>query len=194
MGKGLFYSFLFGRLQKCIRTLNIEEVIMSKTMDALQQAFAGESQANIRYLAFAKKAEEDGFPQIAKVFRVVAEAETIHAHYHLKLIGEIKSTTENVDVAIHGEAHEFKRMYPEMIETAQGENNSEAVKSFRYAKDVEQMHHSLFERALMYARDGKDVPMGDIYLCPVCGYAAEQSPPDKCKICGTAGSKFIKIE
>jgi rubrerythrin len=176
------------------QNLSIEEAIMSKTMDALQQAFAGESQANRRYLAFAKKAEEEGFPQIAKVFRVVAEAEAIHARDHLKLIGEVKSTTENVDIAIHGEAHEFKRMYPEMIETAQGENNSEAVKAFRYAKDVEEEHHSLFERALMYAREGKDVPMVDIYLCPVCGNPAEQSPPDKCKICGTAGSRFMKIE
>lgn len=164
------------------------------TMDALQQAFAGESQANRRYLAFAKKAEQDGFPQIAKIFRVAAEAETIHAHNHLRVMGGVKSTAENIQAAIDGETYEFKTMYPEMIETAEGENNSAAIRTFRYANDVEKMHAAILERALMHAKEGKDAPAAQMYLCPVCGFPAEGGPPDKCKICGTAGSKFIKIE
>ncbi|OAQ20404.1 rubrerythrin family protein [Thermosulfurimonas dismutans] len=167
---------------------------MSKSEEKLQEAFAGESQANRRYLAFAKKAEEEGFPGIAKMFRAAAEAETIHALNHLRAMGGIKSTAENVQAAIHGETYEFKTMYPEMIEIAEKEGNQEAKRSFFYANEAEKMHAAMFERALMYIKEGKDAPVDQIYVCPVCGYTVEGSRPDKCKVCWAEGSKFIEIK
>ncbi len=167
---------------------------MSKTREMLQEAFAGESQANRRYLAFAKKAEEEGFPQIARMFRAAAEAETIHAHNHLAAMDGIGDTAANVQAAVHGETYEFKTMYPEMLEAAKKEGDDRAHKSFFYANEAEKMHAAMFERALMYVKEGKDAPAGDIYVCPVCGYTTEGKAPDKCRVCGTPGDKFIPIE
>ena len=167
---------------------------MSKTLEKLQEAFAGESQANRRYLAFAKKAEEEGFPGIAKMFRAAAEAETIHALNHLRAMEGIKSTRENVEAAIHGETYEFKTMYPEMIEIAEKEGHAQAKESFFFANEAEKMHAAMFERALMYVKEGKDAPVDTIYVCPVCGYTVEGSRPEKCKVCGTAGEKFIEVK
>jgi len=167
---------------------------MGKVEEKLQEAFAGESQANRRYLAFAKKAEEEGFPGIAKRFRAAAEAETIHALNHLRVLGGVKSTAENVEAAIHGETYEFKTMYPEMIEIAKKEGNQEAKQSFFFANEAEKMHAAMFERALMYVKEGKDAPVDQIYVCPVCGYTVEGKRPEKCKVCGTEGSKFLEIE
>jgi len=167
---------------------------MTKSEDNLKTAFAGESQANRKYLAFAEKADKEGFPQIAKLFRAAAEAETVHAHNHLRVLGGIKSTEENVQAAIEGEHHEFTKMYPEFIEDAKQDGNSGAERTFNYANDVEKIHHELYEGAAAALKDGKDLKKQDIYLCPVCGYTHEGDPPDICPVCGTAKKMFKKID
>jgi rubrerythrin len=162
----------------------------SKSEKNLREAFAGESQANRRYLAFAKKADEEGFKQVAKLFRAAAEAETVHAHSHLRALAGVKSTQENVQEAIAGETHEFKKMYPEMLETAKAEGQKQALMSFDYANQVEKIHAALYENALANMGKNKEV---DYYVCPVCGNTVEAKAPDQCPICGVAGSKFIKV-
>jgi rubrerythrin len=162
----------------------------SQTEKNLKEAFAGESQANRRYLAFAKKADEEGFKQVAKLFRAAAEAETVHAHSHLRALGGIKSTKENIREAISGETHEFKSMYPEMLAKAKAEGIKPAEISFDYANQVEKIHAALYEKAMAELGKNKAV---DYYVCPVCGNTVEERAPDECPICGTAGSKFIKV-
>ena len=162
----------------------------SQTEKNLKEAFAGESQANRRYLAFAKKAEEEGFKQVAKLFRAAAEAETVHAHSHMRALGGIKSTQENIQEAIAGETHEFKKMYPEMLNKAKQEGIKPAEVSFDYANQVEKIHAALYERAL--SELGKNAAV-DYYVCPVCGNTVEGKAPDRCPICGTPGSKFMKV-
>ncbi len=166
---------------------------MPKTIDNLQAAFAGESQANRKYLAFAKKAEQDGFPQVAKLFRAAAEAETVHAHAHLRVLGGIKETKENVKAAIAGEHHEFTSMYPEFIKIAEEEKNAAALGSFRFANAVEKIHHDLYTAALAAIESGKDLPAREVYVCPVCGYTVYDSAPDQCPVCKAKGSTFIRI-
>ena len=163
---------------------------MSKTEKNLKDAFAGESQANRRYLAFAKKAEEEGYKQVAKLFRAAAEAETVHAHSHLRVLGGVKSTRENIQEAIAGETHEFKKMYPEFLAKAKAEAIKPAEMSFDYANQVEKIHAALYEKAL--ANLGKNEAV-DYYVCPVCGDTVEGKAPDKCPICNTPGSKFVKV-
>ena len=162
----------------------------SQTEKNLREAFAGESQANRRYLAFAKKADEEGFKQIAKLFKAAAEAETVHAHNHLRALGGIKATSENVKEAIAGETFEFKKMYPEMISKAKEEGLKQAEVSFNYANEVEKIHAALYEKALADIGKNKAV---DYYVCPVCGNTVEGKAPDKCPICNTPGSKFIRV-
>ncbi len=165
---------------------------MSKTEQFLKEAFAGESQANRKYLAFATKADQEGYPQVARLFRAAAEAETIHAHNHLRVLKEIKSTKENLQGAIDGETHEFKKMYPEMIEAAKAEGKKDAVRSFNLANEVEKVHAQLYQKLL----DGLGKPQENypFYICPVCGYTAEKEPPGTCPVCGTKGEMFKKIE
>lgn len=164
---------------------------MSKTEQNLLEAFAGESQANRRYLAFAKQAEKDGYPQVAKLFRAAAEAETVHAHAHLRALGQLKSTAENLKEAVAGETHEFKHMYPAMIEAAKEEGNRAAERSFTYANEVEQIHASLYQKALENLDSLDEV---DYYVCSVCGYTCENEPPDKCPVCGARPKAFSKID
>jgi len=167
---------------------------MTKSEEDLAAAFAGESQANRKYLAFAKVADKDGLPQIAKVFRSAAAAETIHAHNHLRALGGIKTTPENLKEAIEGEHYEFTKMYPEFLEDSKSDGNSGAQRSFHLANEVEKIHHKLYEAALKAAESGKDLDKTDIYVCPVCGYPAEGSAPDVCPVCGTPKDKFMKID
>jgi rubrerythrin len=169
-------------------------VNMTKTEENLLSAFAGESQANRKYLAFAKKAETDGYPNVAHLFRAAAAAETVHAHNHLRSLGGIKSTEENLKEAIGGEFYEFTEMYPEFISDAESEGNSNAKRSFNYANEVEKIHHKLYEKALKSVEDRKDLVETEIYICPVCGYTHEGTPPDKCPVCGAAKKVFQKIE
>lgn len=164
---------------------------MSKTEQNLRDAFAGESQANRKYLAFAKQAEKEGYPQAAKLFRAAAEAETVHAHAHLRALGEIGSTLENLKVAVAGETHEFKSMYPDMIEEAKEEGNKKAERSFVFANEVEKVHAELYQNAI----DNLDsLEEGDYYVCSVCGMTVENEPPDNCPVCGAKASAFFKVD
>jgi len=167
---------------------------MSDTKKNLQEAFAGESQANRKYTFFAEKAEQAGNKQVARLFRAAAEAETVHARAHLRVLGEIKSDKENLGAAVGGEHYEFTSMYPGFIEQAKKENNKAAVMSFDNANQVEQIHHKLFQAALKTLESGKALKETPYYVCPVCGNTVEGSASDKCPICNTPGSKFKKIE
>ena len=165
---------------------------MSKTEDALREAFAGESQANRKYLAFAAKADQEGFPQAARLFRAAADAETIHAHSHLRALKEVRSTRENLEAAVAGETHEFKSMYPGMIESARAEGNKEAERSFHFANEVEKVHAALYQKLLKsLGESGETYPY---YVCPVCGYTSEREAPETCPVCGAKGKLFRKIE
>lgn len=163
---------------------------MSKTEKNLMDAFAGESQANRKYLAFAKKAEAEGYKQIAKLFRAAAEAETVHAHNHLKEAGGIKSTKENLEAAISGETFEFQKMYPAMIEDAKAEGKEGALKSFTYANEVEKIHAELYKKALAAMGRNQDV---DYFVCQVCGNTVEGEAPDECPVCKAKKQAFKKV-
>jgi rubrerythrin len=166
---------------------------MSKSIDNLKTAFAGESQANRKYLAFAKKAEEEGFPQIAKLFRAAAAAETVHANNHFKAMDGVKSTAENLEAAIGGENYEVVSMYPPMLAEAETEGEKRAARSFKWALEVEKIHEALYRKAAEFFGKGKDVPATDYYVCPVCGYTHEGSMTEKCPVCSTPAEKFEKI-
>jgi rubrerythrin len=157
----------------------------------LKDAFAGESQANRRYLAFARQADKEGLPQAARLFRAAAEAETIHAHNHLRALGGVKSTSENLLEAIAGETHEFKHMYPAMIAAAEAEGDDQALRSFRFAFEVEKVHAGLYLDALECL--GKGTEAFDYYVCPVCGHTVERAAPDTCEVCGAKGSVFLRV-
>ena len=162
---------------------------MSKTQENLLAAFAGESQANRKYLAFAKQADKEGLPQVAKLFRAAAAAETVHAHAHLRSAGLIGDTKANLEAAIAGETHEFTQMYPEMIKEAQAENNAAVARYFDFANKVEEVHANLYKKAL---ENPAAMPNVDYYVCSVCSYTHE-GPVDKCPICGAAAAAFEKI-
>ncbi|GLI35768.1 rubrerythrin family protein [Desulforhabdus amnigena] len=164
---------------------------MSKTEKNLREAFAGESQANRRYLAYAEKAEDEFFHGVAKLFRAVAAAETIHAHKHLRTLGGVKSTKENIQDALSGEIHEFKNMYPQMIADAKEEGNKSAEISFTYANAVEQIHAELYTKAL---EDPEKFPVKDYYVCKICGYTIADAPPEKCPVCGANPKAFFKVD
>lgn len=163
------------------------------TGDNLKEAFAGESQANRRYLAFAKKAEEDGFAQVARLFRAIAEAETIHAHSHLRAMNGVGSTEENLRAAIAGEEYEYKEMYPGFLAEAQKESSRAAEVSFRRALAVEEVHYGLYTQALEAVLGGKDLPQSAVFVCEVCGHTVIGEAPDKCPVCGAPKAKFREI-
>lgn len=164
---------------------------MSKSEAGLKEAFAGESQANRKYLAFAKQADKEGFPQVARLFRAAAEAETVHALSHLKELGLIKSTRENLEAAITGESFEFEHMYPEFIAAAQDEGNKGALRSFNLANEVEKLHAALYKKALAALGSNADV---EYHVCQVCGNTVEGEAPDECPICGARKQAFNKID
>ena len=164
---------------------------MSTSEQNLKDAFAGESQANRKYLAFAKQADRDGHPQVAKLFRAAAEAETVHAHSHLRTVGGINSTAKNLQEAIAGETHEFKEMYPEMIAVAKSEDNKSALRSFTYANEVEKVHAALYQNALDNLDSLKEV---DYYVCSVCGYTCESEAPYVCPVCSAKAKAFFKVD
>jgi rubrerythrin len=164
-----------------------------KTMDNLRDAFAGESQANRRYLAFAKRADQEGYPQVARLFRAAAEAETVHAHNHLRIMGGIKSTQENLQEAIGGETFEFTEMYPDYIKVASAEGKKDAEWSFSVANKVEEIHAGLYGKAADALKAGKDVPKVDYYVCSRCDNTVEGQAPDRCPICGAPKTAFKLI-
>ncbi len=164
---------------------------MSKTEADLKEAFAGESQANRKYLAFAQQADKEGHPQVAKLFRAAAAAETVHAHAHLRALGGIGDTVANLKEAVAGETFEFKDMYPDMIEHAKEEGHKAAERSFTFANEVEKVHADLYQNAL----DNMDsLPDVDYYVCSVCGYTCEPGAPEKCPVCGAGAKAFSKID
>jgi rubrerythrin len=175
-----------------MKSTMLGEFVMTKTDENLKAAFAGESQANRRYLAFARKAEEEGFTQVAKLFKAAAEAETVHALNHLRITGQMKSTLENLDTAVSGETFEFKEMYPRYIDVAKQEGNKQAAWSFNVANQVEQIHAKLFNKAIDALKNKKTLEQVDYYVCGVCGNTVEGAPPDKCPICGAPKEKFFK--
>jgi rubrerythrin len=163
----------------------------AKTLENLKEAFAGESQANRKYLAFAKKADKEGYPQIAKLFRAAADAETVHALAHLAVMDGVKSTKENIQAAVSGETFEFKNMYPGMIEQAKAEREDGAIDSFSHANSVEKIHAGLYQK---YLDNMSSIQTVDIYVCQVCGNTVEGSAPDICPICASPREKFKKID
>ena len=164
---------------------------MEKSVQNLKEAFAGESQANRKYLAFAEKADREGYPQVARLFRAAAEAETVHALNHLRALKAIWSTAENLKEAIAGEVAEFQKMYPAMIAAAQAEGHKEAERTFTFANEVEKVHAQLFQKALE-TMDKKELV--EIFICSVCGYTVEGEPPDKCPVCNAVKKLFKRID
>ena len=165
---------------------------MANTEQNLKDAFAGESQANRKYLAFAKKAEADGFPNIARLFRTTAEAETIHAHGHLEALGGIGTTAANLQAAIGGETYEYKEMYPPMVSQAVVDKHV-AKRMFGYAVRAEEVHAKLYKLALDAVKQGKDLAETRFYLCPTCGHIEFGQPPASCPICGALEDEFVQV-
>ncbi|MGI5921970.1 MAG: rubrerythrin family protein [Syntrophomonadaceae bacterium] len=161
------------------------------TQENLKTAFAGESQANRKYLAFSQKAQQEGLLNVGRLFEAIAEAETIHALKHLQNMQVVGSTLENLKEAAKGEQYEFEAMYPDFIVEARQEGNKEAERSFHLANEAEKVHHQLYQKAVQAVEAGKDFPAQQFYLCPVCGYVGEEAP-DRCPICGAKNSSFKK--
>lgn len=163
------------------------------TTDNLKEAFAGESQAHQKYRAFAKRAEQDGFPNIARLFRTTAEAERIHAEAHFRNLDGVGGTAANLQAAIEGETYEFTTMYPPMLEQAKAENHR-ARTMFQYAVKAEEVHAKLYRCALEAAAQGRDLTEMKFYLCPVCGHIEFGAPPANCPICGAKAERFGQVE
>lgn len=164
---------------------------MSNTEKYLKEAFAGESQANRMYTAFAAKADKEGNPQAARLFRAAAKAEEVHANNHLRALKAIKSTNENIQTALSGENHEWEQMYPEMIKTAKAEGKKDAEMSFHYANEVEKVHSQLYQKLLGSPSSSEAYPY---YVCPYCGNTVEKEAPAACQVCGAKGELFLKVE
>lgn len=165
---------------------------MATTNEYLKEAFAGESQANQKYRAFAKQAEKDGFTNIAKLFRTTAEAERIHAEGHLKALDLIASTADNLQSAIDGETYEYEKMYPPMLDQALSDNHK-AKTMFKFAVAAEEVHAQIYSKALEAVNAGRDLDVSEFYLCPVCGYIELGSAPEQCPICGVKQKMFVQI-
>ncbi|RJQ39241.1 MAG: rubrerythrin family protein [Dehalococcoidia bacterium] len=167
---------------------------MAETPENLQAAFAGESQANRRYTFSAEKADQEGQPQIARLFRAAAEAETVHARNHFIANDMLGKTRDNLLAAVAGEHHEFTSMYPGFIKLAELDGNERAVKTFKYANEVEKIHHALYEQALKALEAGQKLKEEPYFICPVCGNTVAGQVPDRCPICATPGAKFKRID
>jgi rubrerythrin len=165
---------------------------MPTTTENLATAFAGESQANRKYLAFARQAEKEGFPQVARLFRAAAEAETLHALAHLANMGGVGTTLQNLAAAVAGETHEFTEMYPPMVEQAKAEGHK-AKTMLDFANKAEKVHAGLFQQALEALKAGKDLAQMEVYLCPACGHLEFGVPPERCPICGAPAAKYQKV-
>jgi rubrerythrin len=187
-----FSRFAWASVSIRIASLINLGVNMSTIESNLREAFAGESQANRKYLAFAKKAEQEGFVNVAKLFRTAAEAETIHALGHLAALGGIGSTVENLKAAVAGETFEYQEMYPPMLKMAEAEDHK-ARRMFGFAVKAEEVHANLYQMALEAVAQGKDLTETSFYLCPVCGHIEAGQPPANCPICNAPGSRYQKV-
>ncbi|MCJ7605735.1 MAG: rubrerythrin family protein [Dehalococcoidales bacterium] len=165
-----------------------------KTEDNLQDAFGGESQANRRYVMFADKAEKEGYPQLARMFRAIADAETVHARNHYNAMDAVGTTQDNLLAAVIGEHQEFTAMYPIFIEDAQVDKNARAERSFNWANKVEKIHYGFFEKALEAVKAGETPEDATYYVCQVCGNTVTGEPPEKCPVCGAPAKAFNKVE
>jgi len=165
-------------------------VVYLGTDENLSTAFAGESQANRKYLAFNKKAANEGFPNIALMFQAIAEAETIHALNHFRVMKGIKSTKENLEAALMGEHYEIAEMYPPMVKEAKTDGNTAAARTFEFALETEKAHHALYENAIKAVSEEKDIEKKQYWVCPVCGYTGEGKGPDNCPVCNTKNERF----
>jgi rubrerythrin len=164
-----------------------------KSDDNLKEAFAGESQANRKYTAFSRKAEQEGYIQIAKFFRAAAEAETVHALNHLRVMKGIGSTLDNAKVAKEGEVYEHTRMYPEFIKIAEAEDRKDARQTFHYANETEKKHAQFYQRAIEALGKGKDLDRNEYFVCQTCGYTVEGEAPEVCPICGSPKSMYKQV-
>jgi rubrerythrin len=167
---------------------------LANTEKNLEEAFAGESQASRRYQFFADKAESEGHPQIAHLFRAAVVAETVHARNHLTVLGGINSTKENLKEAISGEEYEYTKMYPAFIKEAKEEGQTRALNSFNYANAVEKIHHDLYQKALASLQAGQEPKEEPYFVCSVCGNTVAGEAPEKCPICGAPRSKFVEVK
>ena len=167
---------------------------MAKAEDNLQAAFGGESMANRKYLAFAKVADREGFPQVARLFRTAAAAETVHAHNHLRAMGGIGKTADNLQVAIEGETYEFTEMYPTFLAEAREEGHKKAELSFGYANAAEKVHADMYTRAAEAVARGEDLPEVEMAICPICGHTVEGEPPEVCPVCGATRAQYVTVE
>jgi rubrerythrin len=167
---------------------------MSKTANNLKSAFAGESQANRKYLAFAKMAEKEGKKGLAQLFRAAAKGETVHALNHFKAMEGAKSSLENLRGAVEGEGYEIEEMYPQFVKEAKEEGENKAAESFNWANKVEKIHQNLFKEAMERLEKGKDLETKEYFVCQKCGYPAAGEPPEKCPICGVSKDNFVKAE
>ena len=167
---------------------------MSDSSEKLKAAFAGESQANRKYLAFAKKAKAEGYPQVARLFKAAAKAETVHAHNHMRIAGEIGMTVSNLEEAISGETFEFTKMYPDYLEVARKENNKQAEWSFNIANQVEEIHAGLFKNVYEAIKANRDIREVDYFVCKVCGNTVENKAPAKCPICAAPSAQFFRVD
>ncbi|UOY10481.1 rubrerythrin family protein [Methanonatronarchaeum sp. AMET6-2] len=167
---------------------------MSDTEDGLKEAFAGESQARNKYEAYSRKAEEDGFTQVAKLFKAASEAERVHAKNHFENLDAINNTDENLKDAIEGEKFEHEDMYPKFVEAAKEEGEDGALESFLYAMEVEKVHEILYKDALEAVENDEDLQEKDIWVCQICGNTVRGEAPDPCPICGYPKKKFDKVE
>jgi len=166
----------------------------AKTKGNLEKAFAGESQANRRYLAYSHKADDEGFPEVARILRAIGEAETIHALNHLRIMGVVDSTKSNLAKAVEGEEYEVKEMYPEFVKQAGKEKSDRAKKTFSYAMEVEKEHAKILKEVQKMVEQGKDVETKNLMVCPGCGYTMWDKIPDVCPVCGATKDVFEEIE
>jgi len=163
------------------------------TMENLEKSFAGESQAHMRYLIFAEKAEEEGFPNVARLFRAIAYAEQVHASNHYSILGMVRNSAENLQVAIDGENYEVNEMYPSYSAIAKLQDERNAQRVMEWALQAEKIHAGMYQKAKQSVESGKDIRLGDIYICKVCGYTVEGEAPGRCPVCGATSEKFRKF-
>jgi len=164
------------------------------TRKFLEEAFAGESMAHMKYLIFAEQAEKEGFPNVAKLFRAIAHAEFVHAKNHFIALGKLGRTPENLQAGIEGETFEVEEMYPVYKNSAEFQGEDEAVRTTHYALEAEKIHAELYREAMKRTENGEDIDIKKVYICPVCGYTAVDEAPERCPVCGAPGDKFVVFE
>lgn len=159
----------------------------------LNEAFAGESMAHMKYVIFSEVAEKEGFKNVARLFKAISYAELVHASNHLRNLGLIKNTVENLQTGIDGETYEVEEMYPVFNNAAKFQGEKGAEISTHYALEAEKIHAELYKNAKEKVKEGKDIDIDDIYICPVCGYTHIGTPPEKCPVCGVSKDRFKKF-